>query len=135
MLLIFLFFPFLTEPELQVEFSNLCEAKGSLYVAVYDRADAFLQTERVRSQKIVPITQKGSLKLSLGNLPAGKYSLSCFHDINGNGKLDTNWMGIPSEPYGFSNNARPQFRAPKWAEAAFDLYGAGGTVSVKLDTW
>jgi uncharacterized protein (DUF2141 family) len=135
MFLILMLLPVLVEPELQVEFTNLNAAKGNLYIALYDQADAFMQTDRVRSQKIVPVTQKGTLKISLGNFPAGKYALSCFHDLNGNGKLDTNWMGIPSEPYGFSNNARPQFRAPKWAEAAFDLYGAGGTISVKLDEW
>ena len=69
------------------------------------------------------------------NLPPGKYALSCFHDLNGNGKLDTNWMGIPNEPYGFSNNARPQFRAPKWAEAAFDWNGAGRVISVRVEEW
>ncbi len=135
MFLILMLLPVLAEPELQVEFTNLNAAKGNLYIALYDQADAFMQTDRVRSQKIVPVTQKGTLKISLGNFPPGKYALSCFHDLNGNGKLDTNWMGIPSEPYGFSNNARPQFRAPKWAEAAFDLYGAGGTISVKVEEW
>jgi len=135
MFLFFWLFPIFSDPELQVEFTNLRAAKGSLYVAVYDRADAFMQTDRVRYQKILPVTQKGTLKISLGNLPAGKYALSCFHDLNGNGKLDTNWMGIPSEPYGFSNNARPQFRAPKWAEAAFDLSGAGGAISVRVEEW
>ena len=135
MFLILMLLPVLAEPELQVEFTNLNAAKGNLYIALYDQADAFMQIDRVRSQKIVPVTQKGTLKISLGNFPPGKYALSCFHDLNGNGKLDTNWLGIPSEPYGFSNNARPQFRAPKWAEAAFDLSGAGGTISVKVEEW
>lgn len=123
------------EPELKVEFTNLRAAKGNLYVAVYDRADVFLNTKNVRIQKIVPISQIGSLKISLGNLPPGNYALSCFHDLNGNGQLDTNWMGIPTEPYGFSNNARPKFRAPKWAEAAFELNQFGRTISVRLEEW
>ncbi len=135
MLLLFLFFPSFFEPELWVEFSNIREAKGRLYVAVYNRSDAFLKVDKVFSKKITPITQTGPMKLSLGNLPPGKYALSCFHDLNGNGQLDTNWAGIPNEPYGFSNNARPRFRAPKWAEAAFDLYQSGMTISVRLEKW
>ncbi|MBC7777877.1 MAG: DUF2141 domain-containing protein [Phycisphaerae bacterium] len=135
MLLLFWILPSFFEPELQVEFRNLHEAKGSLYVAVYDGSDAFLKVEQVRRKKIVPIGQTDALKLSLGNLPPGKYALSCFQDLNGNGQLDTNWMGIPSEPYGFSNNSRPKFRAPKWTEAAFDLGQSGKTISVRLERW
>lgn len=123
------------EPELQIEFSNIREAKGSLYVAVYDRSEDFLKVDKVYSKKIVPIAQIGSMQLSLGNLPPGKYAISSFHDLNGNGKLDTNWAGIPNEPYGFSNNARPKFRAPKWAEAVFEMKGSGGKIAIRLDEW
>ncbi|MDO8368257.1 MAG: DUF2141 domain-containing protein [Saprospiraceae bacterium] len=135
MFLLFILFPALFEPELMVGFSNIQEAKGSLYVAVYDRSDAFLKVDQVYSKKIVPIGQTGLLKVSLGKLPPGDYALSCFHDLNGNGQLDTNWAGIPTEPYGFSNNARPKFRAPKWAEAAFEMNGSGGLISVRLEEW
>jgi len=135
MFLLLWFFPAFFEPELQVTFSNLKEAKGSLYVAVYDQEGKFLKTGQMLSNKIAPITQTGSMKLSLGNFPAGKYAVSCFQDLNGNGALDTNWAGIPTEPYGFSNNARPKFRAPHWAEAAFDLNSGGSTISIRLETW
>lgn len=121
--------------ELRVEFSNIQEAKGQLFVAVYDQSGTFLKTDQVRTQKIVPITQTGTLTISLGELPPGKYALSCFHDLNGNGQLDTNWMGIPTEPYGFSNNARPKFRAPNWAEAAFDWSGKGASIGIRLEKW
>jgi len=135
MLLLLWIFPMFFEPELQVNFSNLREAKGNLYVAVYDQEGKFLKTDQMRSNKIVSVAQKGSIKLSMGNFPPGQYAVSCFHDLNGNGKLDTNWAGIPTEPYGFSNNARPKFRAPKWAEAAFALSAAGGTIAVRLEEW
>ncbi|MFN0176362.1 MAG: DUF2141 domain-containing protein [Saprospiraceae bacterium] len=135
MLLFFMFLSSIFEPELQIEFSNIREAKGSLYVAVYDRSEDFLKVDKVYSKKIVPIAQIGSMQLSLGNLPPGKYAISSFHDLNGNGKLDTNWAGIPNEPYGFSNNARPKFRAPKWAEAVFEMKGSGGKIAIRLDEW
>lgn len=135
MFLLLWFFPAFLEPELQVTFNNFREAKGSLYVAVYDQEGTFLKTGQMRSNKIVPISQTGSMKLSLGNFPPGKYAVSCFQDLNNNGKLDTNWAGIPTEPYGFSNNARPKFRAPQWAEAAFDLNSGGSAISIRLEEW
>lgn len=123
------------EPSLSIELSNIREAKGNLYIAVYDRADAFMKIETVRTKKIVPVSQTGSLKILLGNLPAGSYAVSCFHDLNENGELDANLFGIPVEPYGFSNNARPKFRAPKWEETVFYLKDPNTTIPVRIEKW
>lgn len=135
MFLFFCFFPAFAVSDLQVEFSNILEAKGDLYVAVYNSSNAFLKEDQVFRKIIVPITQTGALKVSIDDLPPGQYALSCFHDVNGNGKLDTNWMGIPNEPYGFSNNARPKFRAPNWGEASFDFKEMGGSMKIRLEKW
>ncbi|MFM8488812.1 MAG: DUF2141 domain-containing protein, partial [Bacteroidota bacterium] len=75
--------------ELKISFSNLKEAKGQLYVAVYATESDFLNTDRVYAQQIVPVKQSGDLEMTFA-LPPGKYAISCFHDVNGNGKLDTN---------------------------------------------
>ena len=135
MFLFFCFFPAFSVSDLQVEFSNILEAKGDLYVAVYNSSNAFLKEDQVFRKIIVPITQTGALKVSIDDLPPGQYALSCFHDVNGNGKLNTNWMGIPNEPYGFSNNARPKFRAPNWGEASFDFKEMGGSMNIRLEKW
>lgn len=121
--------------ETSVEFNNIREAKGNLYIAVFDRKDTFWSPDQAGVKKIVPVSATGSMRVSLGVLPAGEYALSCFHDVNGNGKLDTNLLGIPSEPYGFSNNARPKFRAPYWSEAIFRLEGYARVLAIRLDTW
>jgi uncharacterized protein (DUF2141 family) len=65
------------------------------------------------------------------NLPAGKYAVSVFHDENGNGKLDANLVGMPTEPYGFSRDARGLVGPPSFADAAFDLQ-ADTTITVNL---
>ena len=57
----------------------------------------------------------------LENMPYGRYSIKAFHDENNNSKLDTNFAGMPTERYGFSNNARGRFGPPSFAEAAFTL--------------
>ena len=50
-------------------------------------------------------------------VPAGVYAVAVHHDANSNGKLDTNFLGIPKEGYGVSNDVRAVFRAPRFAEA------------------
>ena len=54
-------------------------------------------------------------------LPYGEYAVRVYHDANGNDKLDTNILGIPKEPYGFSNNAHSTFGPAKWEKAKFEL--------------
>jgi uncharacterized protein (DUF2141 family) len=123
--------------ELRVSISNIRQAQGSIYVAVYNNEADFLSTdsERIQYRKIVSVGSTGSLDISFPNLPPGNYAISCFHDVNGNGKLDTNLLGIPSEPYCFSNNARPKFRAPYWSEAKFYLAANGASQSIRLEKW
>ena len=52
-------------------------------------------------------------------IPAGTYALVVLHDENMNGKVDTNWIGIPKEGYGFSNDAKASFSAPSFKDASF----------------
>ena len=65
-------------------------------------------------------------------VPPGRYAVQAYHDENNNGRLDRNFLGIPSEPYGFSNNARSATRAPTYDEAAFTLAAAAMTVDIRI---
>ena len=65
------------------------------------------------------IIKNHSCSISISNLIQGKYSIKYFHDENENDKLDTNWFGIPSEGYGFSNNASSMFGPPATKDKLF----------------
>jgi uncharacterized protein (DUF2141 family) len=58
------------------------------------------------------------------NLPAGAYGMKAFHDVNGNGKMDVNPFGMPTEPFAFSNNAVGNMGPARWDRARFDVAGA-----------
>jgi uncharacterized protein (DUF2141 family) len=51
----------------------------------------------------------------------GTYAFSIGHDLNGNKRVDTNFIGLPTEQWGVSNNSRPSLRAPRFDEAAFKV--------------
>ncbi len=61
------------------------------------------------------------VRITVADLPEGNYAIKAFHDVNGNGGMDFNWMGIPKEPYAFSNNAMGTMAAPKFEQAAFPV--------------
>lgn len=120
---------------LRVVFTNIKHAQGQIYVAVYDNAADYMDSNKAKSKRILPVSAKGTLECAFPELGPGTYAISCFHDVNGNGQLDTNFLGIPSEPYGASNNARPKFRAPNWEETRFELKNDSGSLSIRLEKW
>jgi uncharacterized protein (DUF2141 family) len=115
--------------DLTVGIEGLKNANGQVLVAVFDRAADFLkQPVRVAAVN----AQQGTVKVSIAGLPAGDYALSVFQDENGNGKLDKNVVGMPTEPYGFSNDAVGNYGPPSFQDATVRLADTGGTATIAL---
>jgi uncharacterized protein (DUF2141 family) len=94
-------------------------AEATLYVALYNDAAGYTASKAVASQT-APM-QGGKARLVFAGLAPGRYALRVFADENGNGKLDTNLMGMPTERYGFSNDAKGNRAAPDFEAAAFSV--------------
>jgi uncharacterized protein (DUF2141 family) len=65
-------------------------------------------------------------------VPYGSYAVQAYHDENGNRRLDRNLLGAPSEPYGFSNDARRSFGPPSYKEAEFTLSSHAMTLEIRV---
>ncbi len=105
---------------LSVRVNNVANPKGRISVAVYNSDETFLSFDRVLKSDSVA-ANIGSVELQIANLPPGEYALAVFHDENNNGKLDTNWLGIPKEKVAFSNAKMQTFGPPKYHECAFKM--------------
>lgn len=120
MFLVGLYSLFLTyshaQSKLEIEIVNLENDKGLISLELLDA-----NNQSVKSAKGTIKNQKCTMVLD--NLKDGKYAIRYIHDANSNGKLDTNWIGIPTEGYGFSNNAYGTFGPKDFAEWLFDLNG------------
>jgi len=75
--------------------------------------------------------EKGVSKVSFNDIPDGIYAISCFHDEDNDGKLDT-FLGIPTEDTGASNNAPARMGPPEWEEAKFEIKGKPIKQTIKL---
>jgi uncharacterized protein (DUF2141 family) len=76
--------------------------------------------EFVFAAVVLPI-REGQAVAEFEEVPAGPFAVSVFHDKDGNGKLDSDMLGIPSEDYGFSADARDMFGPPSFEEARLEL--------------
>lgn len=104
--------------ELIVKVENIKKVEGSLMVAIYDHEDHFLTKEIMGEGKTIEANQ---IEFHFEGLGEGTYAVSLFHDKNDNGKLDSNFIGIPTEPYAFSNNAKGMFGPPSFEQCKFEI--------------
>ena len=115
--------------ELRVEVLNT-RPQGLVNGALYTEA-GWLKPEAMLRGVREPASAEGKTVLVYRDLPAGSYALSLFQDDNGNGQLDRNPAGMPTERYGFSRDALGRLGPPAFADARIEL-GADTTVSITL---
>lgn len=103
---------------LTVEFKKLGTKKGKLYVGLYNSESTFLKKEY---KGVIVTIKNGKATAVFNNVPSGIYAVSSFHDANNNGKMDTNFMGVPKEDYATSNDATGFMGPPKFKDAKFKV--------------
>jgi len=99
-----------------LQIDGLGKVEGELRIAMFDSKETYAK-EPVYAV-VLPVDST-SLEWQLDELPFGEYAIAVYHDKNANGKLDTNFLGIPKERYGFSNNARGRFGPASWNDSFF----------------
>src|SRR6185436_16462950 len=98
-------------------------SKGVIGVLVFESARGWpVDTSAARRRAAVP-AQQGSTTVLIPNVPSGDYGVVVLHDENENMKLDRNWLGLPKEQWGMSNNPPEHSSAPKFERARFSLRG------------
>ena len=103
---------------------------GEIRIAVFDSENRYL--DEPGYAKIVPVSDT-MVEWQIDDLAYGQYAIAVYHDKNKNGKLDTNIVGIPTENYGFSNNARGKLGPASWGEAKFLVKDRSAVHRIKLE--
>ena len=112
--------------KLNIEIENI-EQKGTIYLAIYDNSTSFDQDNKNKNvnknrwvKSIVEVVNKNNFTKNV-ELKKGVYAISLFVDSNDNKIIDKNLLGIPTEQYGFSNNASGFLGSPSYKDASFNL--------------
>lgn len=110
--------------DLVVTVENVESADGKVLVGVHTKSADF-PDDASRITGNVQAAAAGKVTVRFSGLKAGRYAVATYHDANGNGEMDANMVGMPTEGYGFSNNAAGSFGPPSFDAAAFDIPESG----------
>ena len=116
--------------DLTVTVTDIRASTGTIRIAVVNSEAAWNNEAAPVVRKAIVVSGKEAT-FQFPGLPPGQYAVQVRHDENDNGKFDTNFVGLPIEGYGFSNNPQVMRRA-NYDEARFDLAADGGSVVVRL---
>ena len=118
---------------LTITLSDIRENDGQVMIQVASSEKEF-QSDGGLNSKAASLSQRGqagemTFQISL---PEGVYAAQVMHDLNGNGELDANFLGMPREPWAFSNNAVGRRGPAKWEDAKFEI-SADTTLEIRLN--
>jgi uncharacterized protein (DUF2141 family) len=104
---------------IKVKVQNIRTRQGIVHVALCNNADDFM-TEKYKelTSKVSPT---GEASVDFTDIPKGKYAIRVYQDTDNSGDLTTNIIGLPEEPFGFSNNPRIKMGPPAFSSASFEV--------------
>jgi uncharacterized protein (DUF2141 family) len=107
-------------PQLTIKIENIEVLEGDIRIGVFDTSGNFLK-EGFTFKKYKIAVENNTETIIIDDLPQGEYAFMLYHDKNADGELNRNFLGIPKEPFAFSNNVKPKFSKPVFEECKFSL--------------
>jgi uncharacterized protein (DUF2141 family) len=120
-------------PGIHVKILNIKNSAGVVACALFESPAGFpIEFLHSATNVMVIKIRKTQARCDFEDIPPGTYAMAVIHDENMNGKLDTNLLGIPTEGYGFSNDAKGVFGAPSFSAASFPYDGRNLDLTIGL---
>jgi uncharacterized protein (DUF2141 family) len=119
--------------DLTIRVENVLPAGGVLRLGLYDAALYPDDNSKPIASADVPAIG-GETVVTLHGIPPGVYAIQTFQDVNANNKMDTTWVGLPLEPFGFSQDAKPFLSKPSFDEVKFVLAAGENTQVIHLQS-
>lgn len=120
-------------PAINVKIENIGNNTGVIACAIFESPEGFPKKFLKFASKVMITQIKGrDASFEFSDIKPGQYAIVVIHDENHDGKLETNWLGIPKEGYGFSSGAEVSLSAPSFSDAEFSYDGGYLQMSIKL---
>ena len=121
-------------PGIHVQILNIRNSAGAVACALFESPKGFPTEILHAATNIMMIKVRATkARCDFEDIPPGTYALAVIHDENMDGKLATNWLGVPKEGYGFSNDAKGLLRAPSFEAASFPYDGGNVDLTITLN--
>jgi uncharacterized protein (DUF2141 family) len=112
-----------------VRIDNIKQLAGELQISLCTRTE--FEVEDCQRYIGAPVTAK-SMTVRFANAPAGDWAVMLIQDLNGNDKMDYNFLGLPKEPFGMSNLRSFPLRSPRFSDVDFKTKGQPVAITVRL---
>jgi|SRR6185312_1816261 len=120
-----------TKGSIKVIVTNIKNTSGQIGFCLFKSSEGFPHPEKASIVAFVKI--KGTTcTYTFTNMDAGTYAVSVFHDENSDKTLNTNFLGIPKEGVGISNNAKGHFGPPKFEDAEFNFNQSEQIITISM---
>lgn len=96
---------------------------GNVGMLVFNSPKGWAEDRTAALKDISVPAHEGTNTIEVPGLPAGEYAVALIHDVNKNHKLDKNFLGVPKEQFGLSNNPHVGLKAPPYSSCTFKLTG------------
>ena len=116
---------------LTVALSGFVGSEGRAGCTLYRSSKGFPTEPALAAGEVWCPIHDGAAACVFPGVPPGEAAVACFHDVDGDGTLDRDWIGLPTEPFVVSNHARPFFGPPRWSDARFLVTGSA-TLNLRL---
>lgn len=125
-----------TNRTISVRIANIEAVEGCVRLAVFTNEADFQNKENAVFDRTIPLRSRADISLDIPLREGETYGIALFHDVNDNGKLDKTMVGIPKEPYAFSNNPKAKWEKPSFADISFQPEQTGGSpLELRLLSW
>jgi len=118
--------------EVLVYVYNIKNSKGNVKAALFKGVESYESKKATPLAKSRAFIQNGKALITFKDIPYGEYTIKVFHDENDDVKVNTNWIGIPTEGFGISNNAIGTFGPLSYEKAKFNLKQASVNQYISL---
>ena len=122
-----------THATLEVRVSGIEGAHGTVGIALWDRGQGFPEDIEYALASTYAAIEDGTARTVFERLEPGIYAVTVFHDQDDNHRFDKNWLGMPKEAWGVSNDVRPRMRAPRFDEARFEIVEGDHSIDIHVE--
>lgn len=117
---------------IHVHVHGIRNAHGTVKASLYGPDPNTFLVKGKKADKEREPAEEGSMTLCMAAPEMGRYAVVVYHDENDNHKFDRNWVGLPIEGFGVSNDPTLYLAPPSFEEAAFEVNGDLTNVDVEI---
>mgnify|MGYP001160602090 CR=1 FL=1 len=115
-----------------VQITGLKSNSGKCIVYIYKDKKGFPTEPKYAVATTTALIKDSKALTVFKGISSGEYAISVVHDENDNGKLDTNFLGIPKEGIGTSNNAKGTLGPPSYEDSRFAIGNKTNSISITI---